>query len=103
MTTPSRVCVANRPGRAQPVNRVLDNLRPAHQARAQRPRARHACQFLGLSRVQIANPKRHDRPPLSLSAVINARLKEKLQQLAGCATKIAYEEIMVWLSGNRDG
>jgi hypothetical protein len=45
--------------RAPPLNRVLHNLRPAHQARTQCPRARHAHQFLGLSRVQIANPKRH--------------------------------------------
>jgi len=66
---------------------MLDNLRPAHQARAQRPRARHARQLLGLPLVQIANPKRHDRPPLSLSAVMNARLREKLPQVAGCATK----------------
>jgi hypothetical protein len=72
--------------RVQPINRMLDNLRPAHHARAQRPRARHACQFLGLSRVQIANPKRHDRPPRSLFAVMNARLREKLPQLAGCTT-----------------
>jgi hypothetical protein len=37
--------------------------------------------------VQIANPKRHDRPPLSLSAVINARLRDKLLRLTGCTTK----------------
>jgi hypothetical protein len=73
--------------RAQPVNRVLHNLRPAHQACAQCPRARYTRQFLGFSRVQIANPKRHDRPPLSLSAVINARLRDKLLRLTGCTTK----------------
>jgi hypothetical protein len=58
--------------RAQSLNRVLHNLCPAYQARTQCPRARHTHQFLGLSRVQIANPKRHDRPPLSLASITNA-------------------------------
>ena len=61
--------------RAQPLNRVLHNLRPAHQARTQRPRARHARQFLGLSRVQIANSKRH-RPASAQSCLRHKRPTE---------------------------
>ena len=62
--------------RAQSINRVLDNLRPAHQARAQRPRARHTHQFLGLFRVQIANSKRH-RPASAQSCFRQERSTER--------------------------
>src|SRR3954454_19304088 len=81
--------------RAQPINRVLDNLRPAHQARTQRPRARHAPQVLGLSLVQIASPKRH-RPASAQSCLRHERPTEgkvattcRMHHLAAASVGIA--------------